>query len=924
MMRRLPLLLFLFLGFAATALAQVEPLWQRTAPLNVPAWFGANTERGLAYGEFDGNARVLVASRSETPNVIRVLDAETGEDAGTLSSVGVEGGYLGVFALSDVGVSEDGVVFASNLVLNADGSTPFRVFRWDNEADDPVRVINFSGASDYRLGDRITVTGSVDDNTVAIWAPVANQNRIVRFTTEDNGETFSHEVITLAGIDATGIFPTVTPAADGSGDFYYNATGIHPRRHAADGSHVATLTSIPVATNTLFSFEVDGQAYLAVNDGAVDGPKTFSIWTVNGASARRLVRTPAFGSEDNVFGGGDLHVEVEQDGTFVLYGLQVNGGVAAFRIDPAGIFEGTFYVGTEGTGPGGADPDFASLAEAFEAVNSRTASGAVALMITSDLDERDGFLAIRGRTFTEARPLTIKPAPEATPTIRVRAATTEEVGAEAGRTGLLIDNTSWVTIDGSNTAGGTSRDLMILVDDAELARAITVIRDAQHVTIQNLRLHIAAANRPASVGVYVRRDNDATVVPENMRIVNNEVGSEEEPFFQAVALFGTAGLAVQADVLRNDLYASQRGITTFDVRGSRYEGNRIWVLGTQATTSWSAGVYVALAEDMHIAGNEVLGFTTNTSTEAPQSNAGFLLNNNRGDIWLYNNTVAVPEFSNRGSSVGSAFHGFGVNNALGTGHHHIWHNTVRIGGSTETGRTAGLGFDVAGTTQNFTLQNNIFVNETDAENAYAIHWPLPALDLLTSSHNNLYVAASAGAVATIGGVRHQALLDLQLATGLEEGSVSKPVEFVSETDLRLAGDSVSDPDLVGVALAEVTVDIDGRPRDPSASFMGAFQGELGVSVDDPFAVPQAFELHPNYPNPFSRTTAISYTLPAAGQVSVQVYDAAGRLVRQLVDEHQGPGRQEVRFDADDLASGVYIYRVRYEQEVKTLRMTLVR
>jgi hypothetical protein len=154
--------------------------------------------------------------------------------------------------------------------------------------------------------------------------------------------------------------------------------------------------------------------------------------------------------------------------------------------------------------------------------------------------------------------------------------------------------------------------------------------------------------------------------------------------------------------------------------------------------------------------------------------------------------------------------------------------------------------------------------------------------------------------------------------------VSKPVEFVSETDLRLAGDSVSDPDLVGVALAEVTVDIDGRPRDPSASFMGAFQGELGVSVDDPFAVPQAFELHPNYPNPFSRTTAISYTLPAAGQVSVQVYDAAGRLVRQLVDEHQGPGRQEVRFDADDLASGVYIYRVRYEQEVKTLRMTLVR
>jgi hypothetical protein len=92
---------------------------------------------------------------------------------GTLSSEGVTGGYLGLHPQRRRRLRRRRPLRLERRPQRR-RYTPFRVFRWDNEADDPVRVINFSGGSDYRLGDRITVTGSAEDNSVAIWAPVAN------------------------------------------------------------------------------------------------------------------------------------------------------------------------------------------------------------------------------------------------------------------------------------------------------------------------------------------------------------------------------------------------------------------------------------------------------------------------------------------------------------------------------------------------------------------------------------------------------------------------------------------------------------------------------------------------------------------------------------------------------------------------------
>jgi hypothetical protein len=81
----------------------------------------------------------------------------------------------------------------------------------------------------------------------------------------------------------------------------------------------------------------------------------------------------------------------------------------------------------------------------------------------------------------------------------------------------------------------------------------------------------------------------------------------------------------------------------------------------------------------------------------------------------------------------------------------------------------------------------------------------------------------------------------------------------------------------------------------------------------------------NYPNPFNPRTTISYALPHRAHVSLVVYDILGRHVQKLVDTEQDANQYKIQFDANSLASGVYLYRLRVDGfTVKTQKMVLVR
>jgi glucose/arabinose dehydrogenase len=74
-------------------------------------------------------------------------------------------------------------------------------------------------------------------------------------------------------------------------------------------------------------------------------------------------------------------------------------------------------------------------------------------------------------------------------------------------------------------------------------------------------------------------------------------------------------------------------------------------------------------------------------------------------------------------------------------------------------------------------------------------------------------------------------------------------------------------------------------------------------------VPGQFRLEQNFPNPFNPTTVVSYQLPVAGNVKLAIYDLLGREVAVLVNERKSPGTHAVQFNAQGLASGVYLYRI---------------
>jgi len=98
---------------------------------------------------------------------------------------------------------------------------------------------------------------------------------------------------------------------------------------------------------------------------------------------------------------------------------------------------------------------------------------------------------------------------------------------------------------------------------------------------------------------------------------------------------------------------------------------------------------------------------------------------------------------------------------------------------------------------------------------------------------------------------------------------------------------------------------------------------LSTATEDQ-AVPRTFSLEANYPNPFSDITTIRYDVPRTEDVRVTVYDVLGRRVALLVSSERAAGRYEVRFDARDLAPGMYAYRMEAGSFVDTKFMILAR
>ncbi len=181
---------------------------------------------------------------------------------------------------------------------------------------------------------------------------------------------------------------------------------------------------------------------------------------------------------------------------------------------------------------------------------------------------------------------------------------------------------------------------------------------------------------------------------------------------------------------------------------------------------------------------------------------------------------------------------------------------------------------------------------------------------------------------------HRSGIQAMLKLEMREFDVESAEMFV---DIDTANEWVElEWDLSGVDqntpwdMAVIILDLAGEAGDASDNFTWyldqfEFDDGLATNIDEGTSdVPSRMTLAQNYPNPFNPTTNISFALPQANHTVLEVYNMLGQRVATLVNETLSAGQHNVSFDAQNLSSGIYIYRLQSGNEVISRKLTLVK
>ncbi len=99
---------------------------------------------------------------------------------------------------------------------------------------------------------------------------------------------------------------------------------------------------------------------------------------------------------------------------------------------------------------------------------------------------------------------------------------------------------------------------------------------------------------------------------------------------------------------------------------------------------------------------------------------------------------------------------------------------------------------------------------------------------------------------------------------------------------------------------------------------------IPTSAGDDAVTVTKFELEQNYPNPFNPSTSIKFAISIKQFVSLKVYDVLGNEVTTLLNDQKPAGIYEIEFDANNLSSGIYYYRIVAGSFTDTKKMILLK
>jgi hypothetical protein len=603
--------------------------------------------------------------------------------------------------------------------------------------------------------------------------------------------------------------------------------------------------------------------------------------------------------------------------------------------------------GTKIIGTGGG---YTTLAAAITALNTNHASGAVTFLINGDLTETGG-LEITDTALVGGNSLTIKPNTGKTPTVTFTTVTTSGNKGNAGFTitgnSVSLGSVGNVTIDGSNTANGTTQDMTFALGDTTNGRyVIRLSGNTDNVTIKNLKIPgtgvksaLASGSRTYGINCLAMASGAA----DNLTITNCTIGSSTAATYYGIYKpdGGTVPAGTGLVISKNTIYAQHKGMNIWFAAGTTsINHNKISIIGSQKGYVQNSvnGIYIeAWSGTCNIYNNSLITLKAsalsqtalrplygillyNPSTEAP---AGQTAN-------VYNNFISDFFYIGDASTYASEINGIAID-AYGQTVN-VYFNTIYMN---KTNITSNPVYGVRiydDSLQTANLKNNIIVNTVDYDSAYAIYRGTIATNCtFTSDYNDLVVTSANANIGNYNGVKNKTLANWQTASGKDANSknVNPSNPFGAAGQLKSITDLhwFSAPSNVfgGTPIVGYTTDIDGDTRNATKPYMGAdeagpFTGIGHESSADLFE----YSLGQNYPNPFNPSTEISFQLKTSGFATVRVFDALGREVSTLVNEYLPAGSHTVSFAAKNSASGLYLYRLTSGSFSETKRMLLVK
>ena len=107
---------------------------------------------------------------------------------------------------------------------------------------------------------------------------------------------------------------------------------------------------------------------------------------------------------------------------------------------------------------------------------------------------------------------------------------------------------------------------------------------------------------------------------------------------------------------------------------------------------------------------------------------------------------------------------------------------------------------------------------------------------------------------------------------------------------------------------------------------GVFRSIQSTTVLDDITteIPFLFELKQNFPNPFNPSTTIEFDIPEPGYVSLKVFNIAGQEVATLVNNELSPGTRKIQWNAQNISSGLYFYRLETKGYIETKKLVVMK